>query len=312
MSARRVAREDRVLPFLLERASVRGRFVRLEETVDYVLTAHAYPEPVSRQLAELLVLAASFVGALKFQGTFSLQLRADGPVRLMVADVTNDGMMRGYASFDEARVGKLVETTAATLFGGGVLVLTVDQRAVGGEMQQAIVRLDGESLSQAVLAYFHRSEQIPTAIRTACARDPLSSRWRAGGLVLQAMPGEGSEDPEERSEHWHRVMMLLETVREEELLGDGLSMEEVLYRLFHEEGVRVFDPLAVAPGCSCDEERVRDMLRQFPREEIEAMRLADGRIEVTCQFCSRRYVLDRDAVDALQREKRQSTRGEGR
>ncbi|GBD42691.1 33 kDa chaperonin [bacterium HR40] len=293
---------DVVQPFLLERAAVRGRFVRLATTLDWVLGAHDYPDRVGRELAELMVLAGAFVGALKFEGVFSLQVRADGPIRLLVVDVTNDGIMRGYASFDRASLLTAHEQGTATLYGRGVLALTVDQRPAGGAMQQGIVRLDGRSLSEAVLAYFHQSEQIPTGLRTAIGRDPFLHRWRAAGIVVQAMPGEGSQDPEERAEHWRRVMLLLQTASEAELLSESLSIDEVLWRLFHEEGVRVFQPLPIEPGCSCDEERVREMLLRFPRHEIEAMRLEDGAIEVTCQFCSRRYRFARDDVSALQDE----------
>ncbi len=291
---------DFVLPFLLERASVRGRLVRLAATADYVLKAHAYPEPLSRQLAELMVLGASFVGALKFEGVFSLQVRGQGPVHLLVVDVTNDGTMRGYAGFDRERIARLARTDATGLLGGGgLLALTVDQRASGGELQQGIVRLGAGSLSEALVEYFRRSEQIPTAVRTACGRDPLEGRWRAAGILLQAMPGEGSPDPDEREEHWQRCVMLLETVREEELLDDTLAPERLLLRLFHEEGVRRFDPIPIQPGCSCTRERVETMLLGFPAHEIDAMRRDDGTIEVTCQFCSRRYQLAREEVDAL-------------
>ncbi len=301
--AERIVDNDLVRPFHLERAHLRGRFVRLEETVHYVLTAHAYPEPVSRLLAELLVLAGSFVGALKFTGTFSLQIRAEGPIRLMVVDVTNDGVMRGYASFDEEAIAASENLDPATLFGDAVLALTVDQRGAGGQMQQGIVRIDGKSLSGALMVYFRQSEQIPTAVRTAVGRDPLTGRWRAAGILVQAMPGEAAEDPEERQENWHRAMLFLQTVTEEELLGDGLSPDEVLFRLFHEERVRVFEAVPITPGCSCDRQRVRTMLRQFPAEELEGMRQEDGSIGVTCQFCSRHYLFEAGEVDALVAER---------
>ncbi len=291
---------DVVQPFLLEQASVRGRFVRLCETVRYVLGAHAYPPPVARQLGELLVLAATFVGALKFQGTFSLQVRGEGPLSLLVVDVTNDGTMRGYAAFAADRLAALEEDIpCARLFGSGVLALTVDQRAAGGGIHQGVVRLDGESLAEAVGTYFRKSEQLPTAIRVASGLDPLDGRWRAAGLILQAMPGEGSADPEERREHWRRVVMLLATVSEAELLGDHLAIEQVLFRLFHEEGVRLFPPATVRPGCSCEKARVLELLRGFPREELAAMRLEDGAIEAVCEFCGRRYRLGPEEVEGL-------------
>ena len=306
--AERILDRDIVRPFYLERAHLRGRFVRLEETVHYVLTAHAYPEPVSRLLAELLVLAGSFVGALKFTGTFSLQIRAEGAIRLMVVDVTNDGVMRGYASFDEEAFTGEPGGEAKRLFEDAVLAITVDQRKAGGQMQQGIVRIDGRTPSEALLVYFRQSEQIPTALRTAVGRDPLTGHWRAAGILLQAMPGEVAEEPEERREDWHRAMLLLQTVTEEELLGDGLTPDEVLFRLFHEEGVRVFEAMPISPGCSCDRERVRTMLRQFPAAELEAMRQEDGSIGVTCQFCSRHYLFEAGEVDGLVAERSGSAR----
>ncbi len=293
---------DLVQPFLLEQASVRGRFVRLCETVRYVLGAHPYPPLVARQLGELLVLAATFVGALKFQGTFSLQVRGDGPLSLLVADVTNEGTMRGYAAFNADRLSALEEDApSGRLFGTGVLALTVDQRGIGGGIHQGVVRLDGESLAEAVGTYFRQSEQLPTAIRVANGRDPLDGGWRAAGLILQAMPGEGSTDPEERREHWRRVVMLLATASEAELLGDQLGVEQVLFRLFHQEGVRLFPPATVRPGCSCEKARVLELLRGFPREELAAMRLEDGAIEAVCEFCGRRYRLGAEEVEGLLR-----------
>ncbi len=305
MTATLARDEDLVLPFLLERANVRGRLVRLAGTADWVLRAHDYPEPVTRQLAELLVLGASFVGALKFEGVFSLQVRGQGPVHFLVVDVTNEGTLRGYAGFDRERVARLARTDATGLLGGGgLLVLTVDQRQAGGELQQGIVRLGGGTLAEALVEYFRRSEQIPTAVRTACGRDPLTGRWRAAGILLQAMPGEARGTREEREEDWRRVVMLLETVREAELLDETLTPEALLYRLFHEERVQVFAPVSVQPGCSCTRERVEAMLLGFPAGEIESMRLEDGGIEVTCRFCNRRYRLAREEVDALVRRRR--------
>lgn len=309
-SARAPVLTDFVRPFLLERAAIRGRFVRLARSLNWVLGAHAYPDAVSRELAELMVLAGAFVGALKFEGIFSLQLRAEGPIRLLVVDVTNDGVIRGYASFDREALSRL--EAGVSPYGSGVLALTVDQRPAGGTMQQGIVELQGRRLSDAVLGYFQQSEQIPTGIRTAVGREPMLGEWRAAGMVVQAMPGEGSADPDERAEHWRRVMLLLQTVTEAELLSETLAAEDVLWRLFHEEGVRVFEPLRIEPGCSCDEQRVREMLLRFPRHEIEAMRLADGTIEVVCQFCSRRYRFSPDAVTALQDEADARNGGEGR
>lgn len=314
---------DLLRPFHLERSRLRGRAVRLGGTVDYVLRAHDYPGPVSALLGELLVLAGAMAGGLKFDGTFSLQLRGDGPVRLLVADCTNDGQMRGYAGYDEAAVtaetaragteaddgagedeGSAAAAAASAaaslrLLGSGLLALTVDQREAGGETYQGVVELDGDSLAACMQAYFERSEQVPTAIRTALGRDPMTDRWQAGAIVVQATPGSRPEDSAEADDHWRRAGLLLETATDTELLDPGLPLDDLLFRLFHEDGVRVFQPLRLAPGCGCDDERVRTVLRSFAAEDLAEMRQGDGGVTVTCQFCSRDYRFGAAEVDAL-------------
>lgn len=295
---------DLLRPFQLDRSRLRGRLVRLADTVDYVLRAHDYPPPVSQLLGELLVLAGGLAGGLKFAGSFSLQVRGDGAVRLMVADCTNDGRMRGYASFDRAAVERHGDGEPARLLGSGLLALTVDQSAAGGETSQGIVALEGRSLADSMLAYFHRSEQVPTGIRTALGRDPLTGAWRAGAIIVQAMPGTGPASGAAAAEDWRRTMLLLGTTREAELLDFELAPDALLWRLFHEESVRVFRPLALQPGCSCDEARVEATLRSFPPEDIAEMRLPDGSVTVTCQFCSRTYRYDAQHLRALLHERR--------
>ncbi|MEZ5823872.1 MAG: Hsp33 family molecular chaperone HslO [Geminicoccaceae bacterium] len=299
---------DTLRPFQIERSSLRGRAVRLGAAADRVLASHGYPEPVSALLGELLVLAAGFAGALKFDGTFSLQLRGDGPVTLMVADVTNKGSMRGHASFDAAGVmalGGEEPAGLAALLGKGVMALTVDQSAAGGQVYQGIVELGGRSLQEAMLAYFQQSEQVPTGIRSTVRRDPASGRWLAGAVIVQAMPeeGAGGRSPAasfgEREDDWRRTMLLLNTVSDEELVDPQLSLDNLLMRLFHEDGVRVFDRLDLTFACSCDLERVENMLRRFEREDIDGMRDDEGRVIVTCEFCSETYRIDDNRLDEI-------------
>jgi molecular chaperone Hsp33 len=280
---------DILRPFQLDRSHLRGRLVRLADTVDYVLRAHEYPAPVSDLLGELLVLAGGLAGGLKFAGSFSLQVRGDGPVGLMVADCTNDGRMRGYASFDAERVAAADSAQPGGLIGRGVLALTVDQTATGGELYQGIVELDGRSLAESMLTYFRRSEQVPTGIRSALGRDPLTGTWRAAAIIVQATPGTGPAAGEAGAEDWQRTMLLLNTASDAELLDPSLPPDDLLWRLFHEEGVRVFEPVSLEPGCSCDEDRVENVLRSFAPDELDEMRLPDGSVSVTCQFCSRAY-----------------------
>jgi molecular chaperone Hsp33 len=297
MSLLQPSRLDVLRPFQLERSQLRGRLVRLGEAVDTVLKTHAYPRPVSDVLGELLALAGGLAGGLKFDGRFSLQIRGDGPVRLMVADVTNDGQMRGYASFDESAVG--AGAAFGELIGKGLLALTVDQAASGGETYQGIVQLDGRSLQESMLTYFHQSEQVPTGIRSAVSFDETAAAWRAAAVIVQAMPGEGATAAGEREDDWRRTMLLLETLSDDELLDPGLSPDTLLFRLFHEDGVRVFDSVDLSFGCSCDEERVAAMLKRFERDEVLAMQDASGNVTVTCEFCSRVYRFAPNDIMAL-------------
>ena len=279
-------------PFQLEKSQLRGRLVRLGGAVDAVLKAHAYPRPVSDMLGELLVLAGGLAGGLKFDGRFSLQVRGEGVVRLMVADVTNDGQMRGYASFDaESFAGPGDEPAGfGDLVGSGLMALTVDQAAAGGETYQGIVRLDGRSLRDSMLTYFHQSEQVPTGIRSVVAYDEAAAQWRAAAVIVQAMPEEGALAERDREEDWRRAMVLLQTASDTELL-DRSWRRTPLYRLFHEDGVRVFAPLDLAFGCSCDDGRVGRMLRRFDRDR--SWRCAtSGAVVVTCESCSRVYRLN--------------------
>lgn len=299
MSLSQEGSHDLLRPFHLERSQLRGRVVRLGETVDYVLGAHDYPPAVSDLLGELLVLAGALAGSMKFAGTFSLQIRGDGAVKLLVADCANDGQMRGYAGFDAEAVARMEGEPPLALLGKGVLALTLDQRATGGETYQGIVELRGTRLSDCMAGYFERSEQVPTGIRVAVGRDDFTRRWQAGCIVVQAMPGSRPGDTDEADDHWRRTLMLLDTASDRELLDPALSLDDLLFRLFHEDGVRVYDPMTLFPGCGCDEERVRNVLKSFSAEDLDEMRLEDGGVVATCQFCSRTYRFDKDAVDQL-------------
>ena len=290
---------DTLRPFSLERSQLRGRAVRLAQTVDYVLGAHAYPPPVSRLLGELLVLAGALAGGLKFAGAFSLQIRGDGPVRLLVADCDHDGQMRGYAGFDEDALRARDDQPPMALLGKGLLALTLDQRATGGETYQGIVELGGATLAECMKGYFERSEQVPTSLRLAVGRDGMTGRWQAGCIVVQATPGTRPGDTPEADEYWERARHLLATASDGELLDPHLSLDDLLFRLFHEDGVRVFEALPLFPGCSCDEERVVNVLKSFSADDITEMRQEDGGITVTCQFCSRVYRFDHAEVDEL-------------
>jgi molecular chaperone Hsp33 len=303
MSASLIA-DNLLRPFQLERSALRGRVVRLGALVDRVLTRHDYPEPVGRLLGELLVLAATLAGALKFNGTFSLQIRSDGPVSLMLADCTNDGAMRGYARYDAAAVAGTAGTDAPTLLGNGRLAFTVDQNQ-SGQAYQGIVELTGPTLTDCMQTYFRQSEQLKTGLKIAVDRIEAgdAARWRAGGIMIQRLADENGDawrrDPVD--DDWLRTMLLLGTATDAELVDPDLPPERLLLHLFHEEGVRVFTPLALRFGCRCSRERVETMLRRFPEREWDDMKDDDGDVVVTCQFCNEDFRFDEAQLARLHR-----------
>ena len=295
------ATTDVLRPFQIERSRLRGRFVRLDSTINSVLKAHDYPLVISQLLGELLLFAGGLAGGLKFDGRFSLQIRGEGPVRLMVADTTNDGQMRGYASFDKAALAEVGYGSLDKLVPKGILALTVDQTASGGETYQGIVELDGSTLQECMLGYFHRSEQIQTGIRASVDYDHETSSWRAGAIIVQSMPGDNERDDRDE-DGWRRAMVLLQSATDQELVDPSQSVDTILLRLFHEDGVRIFEPIDLIFKCSCDEDRVALMLRSFSADEIEDMKQEDGRITVTCEFCSRTYLLDEPGLRRILQE----------
>jgi molecular chaperone Hsp33 len=293
--------DDLIQPFKLEGQAVRGRLVRLGPLLDVILHRHRYPDAVAALLAEMLVLAATLAGALKYEGVFTLQTKGDGPVRLMVADVTSGGDLRAYAQFDSERLATVLAASPATvpsvpkLLGAGHLAFTVDQ-GVHTERYQGIVELAGATLADCVHHYFRQSEQLEAAVKIAAGRTP-DAGWRAGALMLQRLPPEaGAAD--EVEDGWRRGLALMASSTESELLDPALAPNDLLYRLFHEDGVRVFTPSAVRAGCRCSRERVERVLRSFPAEEVRSL-MVDGRVVATCEFCSSVYTFSEDEIAAL-------------
>jgi len=303
----RPAREDDLIqPFLIVATGVRGRVVRLGNVVDEVLSRHDYPEPVAVMLGEALALAATLAGALKFDGVLTLQTKGDGPISMLVADMTSDGDMRGYAQFDSSRLSQGAANKAARtdsvpdLLGQGYLAFTVDQGA-NTERYQGIVRLEGKSLAACAEHYFAQSEQIEAALRIAAGRIDYadgSSAWRAAGLMIQRLPDEGgiagqrTIDPDA----WNRTHILMESVTDAELLDPALAPNDVLYRLFHEDGVRVYEPAALQARCRCSRQRVGTVLTAIGRDDLAELEVG-GVIMVTCEFCGRDYRFSESDLD---------------
>ncbi|MDD2325413.1 MAG: Hsp33 family molecular chaperone HslO [Alphaproteobacteria bacterium] len=277
--------DDMILPFQLDSCSVRGRIVRLGPVLDTILGQHRYPDKVSRLLGDVTSLAAALGTALKFDGIFTIQTQTDGPVRRLVADVTSDGALRACAQFEEDQLKGLGEGTP--LLGKGHLVMTVDQKAATDERYQGVVGLESDALIEAFQLYFRQSEQIPTGLFVATGQD-AQGRWRSGCLMVQRMPHEGGHvivSDTAVEDDWLRVMHLMQTCTADEILDPDLSASDLLYRLFHEEGVRVYDTLALRHACRCSRERIEGILASMPKDELETLRTDDGQLTVTCQFC---------------------------
>lgn len=315
MSRQRQSSDNLILPFRIESHALLGRLVRLGDVVDAILARHDYPEPVARLLGETIALAALLAAAMKYDGVFTLQAKGDGPVNLLVADVTTQGDVRGYAGYDADALGDaLAGPTLAPvpmLLGAGHLAFTVDQGA-HSERYQGIVELIGGTLAACAHHYFRQSEQLDAAITLAAGRTGGNGAWRAGGLMLQHLPPHGGMTGGGKAEHgwdlddqiddegWRESVALMGTLSEEELLRCGLPPHDLLYRLFHEVGVRAYRPKRLADKCRCSRNRVSNTLASLPRAEIEDCREeGTGEVVVTCEFCSAAYRFDDRALAAL-------------
>ena len=305
--------DDVVVPFTLEQLDCRGRVVRLSQSLDAILTRHNYPAPVARLLGEAVVLASLIGSSLKFEGKFILQTQTDGPVNLIVVDLDAPDGLRGYARFDADAVQKAIElgeTKPGQLLGKGHLAMTVDQ-GTHMERYQGIVALEGGSLEDVAHIYFQQSEQVPTLVRLAVAqlsvKGDRNPHWRAGGVLVQYLPPHGTRtmpdlpgdgdfsNPDtadqdfRESDKWAETRSLLGTVADDELADPHVSGERLLFRLFHETGVRVFDPMPLEERCTCSAERIEAMLRDNFSAEERAEMVVNDEIEVVCEFCSADY-----------------------
>jgi molecular chaperone Hsp33 len=294
--------DDLVRPFQLESSNLRGRLVRLGPSLDIILHQHAYEAAMGSLLAEAMVLAAALATSLKYDGVFTLQAKGDGPVRLLVADVTSDGGIRAYAQKAENATFD-PNSTGTRLLGKGFLAFTVSEQKKD-DRYQGIVELEGNNLAEAVQHYFLQSEQIPTGILASVRRD-TAGHWQGGCLLLQRLPREGGLLPRHEmesgaalDEDWHRAMILMGTCTPEELTDPALPGTDLLYRLFHEEGVRVYEPHPFRHQCRCSQTRVENMLRSLPCKEVEALAV-QGIVTVTCEFCNKSYVFDKARREEL-------------
>jgi len=311
VSVNPVVPDDLIQPFQIETFGVRGRLVRLGPLVDTILGKHDYPEPVAQMLGELLVLAATLSGVIKFDGVFSVQTKGNGPIRFMVVDITTSGEMRGYAQYDETKLAGLaanIGDSVPRLLGKGYLAFTVDQ-GPDTERYQGIVELNGATLAECAHNYFRQSEQMDAAVKLAVGRvaQDGGDAWRAAGMMVQRLPEtaarqrqSGEAGDEDMEDGWRRAVIMMGASTSGELLDPRLHPHRLLYRLFHEDGVRVYGPVELSAGCRCSRERVERTLRAFPKADIADMKV-DGRVVITCEFCSTDYIFDDADLEALYR-----------
>ncbi|MBL9072748.1 Hsp33 family molecular chaperone HslO [Tabrizicola sp.] len=310
-----IAWDDSVLPFQLDASGIRGRIARLDGVLDQVLKQHAYPSVIEALVAETALLTALIGQAIKLRWKLSLQVRGKGPARLIATDYygpTEEGgpaRIRAYASFDAERLDP--NASPFSQIGEGYFAVMIDQ-GEGTLPYQGFTPIAGDSLSACAETYFAQSEQIPTRFALAYGESAEPGRplhWRAGGIMLQHMPATGGVAAEQgsgeggllthadilggaESEDWNRANLLLDTVEELEMIGPSVPPTDLLVRLFHEEGPRVFDAQPVRFGCSCSEDKVRSTMSIYSQKDIARMTTDTGVVTADCQFCGAHYELD--------------------
>jgi len=289
---------DFVLPFDLPGLGLRGRIVRLDKVSSRALVTHPLPEAAQRVLAESLVLVCLLGSALKLEGRLSVQLKGDGPLSLLVSDYFAGGGLRGYAKFDEAQSDKFPPDAAfADLAGEGALAITIEQQP-GAQAYQGLVPILPEGLAASAEGYFSQSEQLPSLINLSAGpiyRAGEGDGWRAGGIMVQAVPETIGGDVTE-SDDWRRVQIFLESLEPFELLDTNLSAESVLWRLFHEDEVRVQPSRSLKFECTCHDDKVRSVLSSYPEQELSELTEGDGLVRTRCEFCGEVYEFSLDEL----------------
>lgn len=293
-----------VTPFYLEGQPVRGRLIRLGVLADAMLTRHDNPRPVSALAGRALALVAALASSLKFQGSFSLQIKGDGPVSLLIVDCTDSGALRFHARVSplEDAPDLLSDNASPTdrdLLGNGYLALTADQ-GPDSDLHQGIVEISGESLAEMASHYFSTSEQHAVHIHLVAGM--TDEGWRAGALILERIASDGGIQNDSGSsasddDAWHTATVLAKTLTEAELLSDNLPPETLLHRLFHEQDLRIGQSRALAYGCRCSRAKLASVLGTFSDEDLEHM-TDDGAIIMTCEFCNVGFRFDRNDVGA--------------
>lgn len=306
--------DDNVIqPFSLEKSNVRGRMVRLGSVLTDIMDQHQYPAPVASLLSEIVTLCIMLSGMIKYDGVFSLQVKSEGAIKSMVADVTSEGEVRAYAGFDEeaiieqAKNVKGDDTHFYSLLGTGYMAFTVKSNSQADQSYQGIVALQGESILKDVEHYFEQSEQLQTSFKTAI--HPQDGFWRAGGIMIQNMPAEATlskEKQEEAEEDWNRPSVMLSTCKDDEIVSPNLHSADVLFRLFHEDGVRVYSPKPLRFGCQCSRSKVEGVIATLSKDDIDHLFAEEDEMSVKCEFCSAEYKFTETQVNETVEKRKKS------
>ena len=290
-------KDNHVAVFQIDDKPVRGRAVNLGAALDQAIGTDRYPQLVAQRLGEAMMIAALVARALKFKGRLLVQCIGtnEGAISLLVADCTTDGHLRGYARYNEEQLKNIQldnrNPGAKELFGKGTFSMTIDQ-GTDMDQYQGLAAIEGQNLSDCAEHYFAQSEQIPTRVKLACGTVQNSGeapKWRGGGVMIQKIAGDAARG--DSDEAWRTAQALFETISDSELLDPDLSQNNLLYRLFHEDGVRVIETASIEAKCSCSKERLENTLQSFDKAQIEDM-AENGIISANCEFCATDYVFD--------------------
>lgn len=298
---------DVCVPFHVHGGAFAGRLVRLNGVLQNILSRHNYPENVSSALSETTALAVLLANALKYKGLFTLQIQGNGPVSVLVADVTSEGKVRACAKFDEDKLEKAKALRKTEdeieevphLVGGGYMAFTIDQ-GPETELYQGVVDLQGKTLTELALRYFKQSEQIDTILKLFVKRpEGESQSWQSAGILLQKVPLKGgkefSADEDTLKEAWNEAGIFINSLSDDEVFNAELSPAEILNRLFHSSDLVVSKAKLYEFGCRCSRDKLFSTLSGFGKNEIEEM-AENGKITATCSFCSEKYVFDKDEL----------------
>ena len=280
-----MSNHDQLHRYLFENYAVRGELVTVSETYQHILTNHDYPAPVQSLLGELLVATSLLTATLKFDGDITVQVQGDGPLKLAVINGNNRQEMRGVARVE----GEIAaDSTLHQMLGNGIMVITISPSE--GERYQGVVGLEGATLAECLEGYFRQSEQLPTRlfIRTG----ESAGKPAASGMLLQVLPAQDGN-----TDDFDHLVQLTATIKNEELFT--LPANEVLYRLYHQEEVTLYEPQDVIFRCTCSRQRCADALMTLPANEVADMLEQDGNIDMHCDYCGNHYIFDSVDIASL-------------